>query len=107
MDFTLTPEQTELRAAALTFGRSALRDDLIARDHCSKFSRELWSKCAEFGIQGLPFPVEHGGGGMDPLTAVLVMETLGLVVPVVIVLGIVGYLIDRSAARHERERSDR
>jgi hypothetical protein len=37
----------------------------------------------------------------------LVLQTLGLVVPVVVVLGIVGYLIDRSAARHEREGSGR
>lgn len=33
----------------------------------------------------------------------LVLQTLGLVVPVIVVVGIIGYLIDRSAARHERE----
>ena len=32
----------------------------------------------------------------------LVLQTLAVVVPVMIVLGVVGYLIDRSAARHER-----
>jgi hypothetical protein len=33
----------------------------------------------------------------------LVLQTLGVVVPVMVVLGVVGYLIDRSAARHERD----
>jgi hypothetical protein len=32
----------------------------------------------------------------------LVIQTLAMVVPVTLVLGVVGYLIDRSAARHER-----
>ena len=40
-------------------------DDVIARDHNEEFSRPLWEKCAKFGIQGLPIPVEYGGGGAD------------------------------------------
>lgn len=37
----------------------------------------LRTACAEFGILGLPFPVEHGGLGEDILTAVLMMEGVG------------------------------
>ncbi len=44
------------------------------------FSRELWRRCAEFGIQGLPFPERYGGGGQDILTTVLAMEALGYTV---------------------------
>jgi len=36
----------------------------------------------------------------------LVIAAVLVVIGVTIVLGAVGYLIDRSAARHERERND-
>jgi hypothetical protein len=36
----------------------------------------------------------------------LVLGAVIVVVGVTIVLGVVGFLIDRSAARHERERND-
>jgi len=69
----------ELREAIIAFGRQALSDDLITRDRNETFSRDLWSRCAEFGLVGLPFPVEYGGGGSDIMTTVLAMETLGYV----------------------------
>ncbi len=81
MDFSWTPEQLEFRQAVIDFGRKALRDDLLHRDKRAEFSRELWSRCAEFGIQGLPFPESYGGGGQDILTTVLAMEALGYVCP--------------------------
>ena len=77
MDFSWTPEQLEFRRAVGDFARKALQDDLIRRDKAAEFSRELWQRCADFGIQGLPFPEAYGGGGMDALTAVLAMEALG------------------------------
>jgi hypothetical protein len=36
----------------------------------------------------------------------IALNTILCVTVVMIVFGVVGYLIDRSAARHERERSD-
>ena len=77
MDFTWSSDQLQLRDAIVAFARESLRDDLIERDRCSQFSRELWSLCGEFGIQGLPFPEEYGGGGADILTTMLAMEALG------------------------------
>src|SRR5258705_12568220 len=79
MEFSWSAEQLQLREAIIAFGRQALSDDLIARDRNETFSRELWTRCAEFGLIGLPFPVEYGGGGSDVLTTVLAMETLGYV----------------------------
>ena len=77
MDFSLSAEQQELRDAILAFGRKSLSDDLIQRDRDKTFSRELWNRCADFGVQGLPIPEEYGGSGMDALTTVLGMEALG------------------------------
>jgi alkylation response protein AidB-like acyl-CoA dehydrogenase len=77
VNFAWAPEQLELRDAVVAFARNDLRDDVIARDRDGTFSRELWGRCARFGLQGLPFPTEYHGGGQDALTTALVMEGLG------------------------------
>ena len=77
MDFSLSAEQQELKAAAVAFARRELDKDLAAREEAGEFSPHAWRACAEFGIQGLPVPAELGGGGADILTTVLVMEALG------------------------------
>ena len=79
MDFTWTPEQLTLRDAVLKFGRQALQDDVIERDKNARFSRDMWARCAEFGVQGLPFPESYGGRGCDIMSTVLAFETLGYV----------------------------
>src|SRR5262245_29513085 len=77
MEFDLTPEQRSLQTAATEFARKELNANLIERDAASKFSRENWLKCAQFGVQGLPVPEEFGGSGADPVTTIAVMEGLG------------------------------
>jgi alkylation response protein AidB-like acyl-CoA dehydrogenase len=77
MDFALTEEQESFRQELIRFAQRELNDDLIRRDLEGDFSREAWKKCADFGIQGLPIPEEHGGQGADPLTVMLAMEALG------------------------------
>lgn len=81
MDFSWSAEQRELRDAIVAFGRASLQDDLIVRDREKTFSREMWDRCAAFGIQGLPFPEEYGGSGLDAVTTALAMEALGSVCP--------------------------
>jgi len=77
MDLSFTPEQEALKQEALAFARRALADDLIARDRESEFSRDLWEKCAAFGIQGSAFPAEYGGGDADIISVMRLMEGLG------------------------------
>ena len=77
MDFSLSDEQQELKAAAVAFARRELDQGLAEREEAGAFSPEAWRACAKFGIQGLPVPAELGGGGADILTTVLVMEALG------------------------------
>ena len=77
MDFSLSAEQREIKAAATAFARRELDHDLAKREDAGEFSAEAWRACAQFGIQGLPIPAELGGGGADMLTTVLVMEALG------------------------------
>jgi hypothetical protein len=77
MDFSLSSEQRELKAAAIDFARRELDQDLAKREDVGELSQQAWRACAQFGIQGLPVPAELGGGGADILTTVLVMEALG------------------------------
>ena len=78
MDFGWTDEQLARRAAACGFAQRELGDEtLVERDHEGRFARELWERCARFGILGLSVPAEFGGAELDLPTAMLVMEGLG------------------------------
>jgi alkylation response protein AidB-like acyl-CoA dehydrogenase len=74
MSHTWTPEQLDFQKSVLAFARNELDS---ASPEARGFSRELWKKCAAFGIQGLPVPDEFGGSGADAMTTMLAMEALG------------------------------
>lgn len=77
MDFSLSEEQVQLRNAIIRFARGQLTDDVVGRDARGEFSRILWRKCAEMGIQGLAVPETYGGSGFDALTTMVALEALG------------------------------
>jgi L-prolyl-PCP dehydrogenase len=77
MDFAWTQEQLELRQALAEFASSQLNEGLIEREKHGEFNREGWKKCALMGVHGLPIPQEYGGLGMDQLTTVGALESLG------------------------------
>jgi alkylation response protein AidB-like acyl-CoA dehydrogenase len=77
LDFAWNDEQQALRKEVIRFAKEQLNDDLMRRDREEIFSRELWQKCADFGILGIPVPAEYGGGGGDTLTTVCALEALG------------------------------
>lgn len=77
MDFSLSTEQLEFRKSAVEFARRTLNDGIIERDRTASFSRELWRKCAAFGIQGVAFPERYGGIDADIFQTMLLMEGLG------------------------------
>ena len=77
MDFSLSEEQEILRQSIIRFARENLNGDVIVRDREQHFSRELWRKCGEMGLQGLPVPEEYGGSGLDALSCAIALEALG------------------------------
>ncbi len=77
MDFSWSDEQLAYKRAVVGFAQKELRNGLMERDQKAEFSRENWNKCAQFGIQGLPFPETYGGANADILTTMLTMEGLG------------------------------
>jgi alkylation response protein AidB-like acyl-CoA dehydrogenase len=77
VDLSWSDDQLRLRDAIRSFAARELSGDLAARDGSEEFSRDLWRRCANFGILGLPVPEEYGGQGADVMTTLLALETLG------------------------------
>jgi len=77
MNFALTEDQEMLRDEIVHFARQELNKDIIERDRNQEFPRDLWLKCGEMGLQGLPVPEEYGGAGLDALSTAIAIEALG------------------------------
>ena len=72
-----TEEQVAIRKEIIKFAQIELNEGMIERDKKGTFFREGWKKCADFGIQGLPFPEAYGGSEADIVTTTIAMEGLG------------------------------
>lgn len=79
MNFELTEEHIMIRDAAREFAKNELLPGVIERDRAQHFPKELIKKMGEMGFLGMMVPVEYGGGGMDTISYVLVMEELSKV----------------------------
>lgn len=77
MNFGWTDEQQRRRTEAIDFAEQHLNKDLIDRNREGEWSPEAWQACADFGLLGLVVPQEYGGEGLDPLTAIAVLEGIG------------------------------
>ena len=77
MDFSFSDDQKLLRDNIIKFAQRELNEGARDRDREQEFSRDLWQKCAEIGIQGLPVPEEYGGSAFDPLSCAVALEALG------------------------------
>ncbi len=76
MDFQLSEEHLMIRDAAREFAQSELLPGVIERDNLQQFPTEQVKKMGEMGFLGMMVAPEYGGGGMDTLSYVLVMEEL-------------------------------
>lgn len=77
MNFEFGEEQLEFKQNAIRFAQKTLNGEVIERDRGAVFSRGLWKKCADFGIQSSAFPEQYGGLNTDILSTLLLMEGLG------------------------------
>jgi alkylation response protein AidB-like acyl-CoA dehydrogenase len=77
VNFEFSEEQLEFKKRAINFSQKTLNDKVIERDRHAVFSRDLWKKCADFGIQGFAFPEQYGGSNSDIFSTMLLMEGLG------------------------------
>lgn len=79
MNFDFPLEYLEYQKRVKEFAQDHLSDDVQQRDRSSVFAKDLWQKCANFGIQGLAAPSKYGGSfeKVDLQRALLAMIGLG------------------------------
>jgi alkylation response protein AidB-like acyl-CoA dehydrogenase len=76
VDFRLTDEQQAFHDSVRAFAREHVEPGVLERDRAGAWDDEIWKRCAEFGLAGLPVPEEYGGSGADVLTTGLALEAL-------------------------------
>ncbi|GIV44354.1 MAG: acyl-CoA dehydrogenase [Bacteroidia bacterium] len=76
MNFQLTEEHLMIQKMARDFAQTELLPGVIERDEKQFFPQELIKKMAEQGFLGMMVAPKYGGGGLDTISYVLVMEEL-------------------------------
>src|SRR5918996_602825 len=76
MDFSLTPEQIQLRDTVREFAAREVAPYIREWDAKGEFHPEILYKMGELGLLGLPIPEEYGGAGMDYVSLALACEEL-------------------------------
>ncbi|WP_255194467.1 acyl-CoA dehydrogenase [Natronobeatus ordinarius] len=65
MDFTLSPEQEQIRDMVAEFVDEEIVPVASEIDHDDEFPHDLVAEMGELGLMGMPFPEEYGGAGLD------------------------------------------
>jgi alkylation response protein AidB-like acyl-CoA dehydrogenase len=76
MIFQLTEEHLAVQQAAKDFATQELKPGVIERDREMKYPKDQVKRMAEMGFMGMMVSPDYGGGGMDTLSYVLVIEEL-------------------------------
>jgi len=79
MDFDLTQEQVDFRAAVREFADEVVAPRAAEIDERGELPMDIVKQMGEMGLFGLPFPEEYGGQGADFLTLCIAIEELGRV----------------------------
>ena len=74
MNFDLTKEQEMIRKLIRDFAEAEVAPGADERDRTGEFPYGIFSKLAELGIMGLPFPEQYGGGDADTISFAIVVE---------------------------------
>ncbi|MEO1035680.1 MAG: acyl-CoA dehydrogenase family protein [Pseudomonadota bacterium] len=77
MDFAWSDEQLDLQQRTIEFAKEQLNDDLTSSAPDPSFDRNLWQRCADYGVQGAYVSTDLGGRGHDILTTILLLESIG------------------------------
>ena len=83
MDFSIPSEYLDFKQKVIDFARKNLNHGLIERDKKECFSREIWDKCADFGLLKMGVPAAYGGDleEVDLLRSIVAMEGFGYACP--------------------------
>jgi alkylation response protein AidB-like acyl-CoA dehydrogenase len=76
MNFQLSEEHKLIQQAAREFAENVLKPGVIERDNTQTFPDDIVRQMGEMGFLGMMVSPEYGGGGMDTVSYMLVMEEL-------------------------------
>jgi hypothetical protein len=76
VDFELTPEQRQVRAAARDFADAELGDKIAPYDERHEFPRAIVQKLGPLGFLGVLVEDEYGGAALDYVSYALIVEEL-------------------------------
>src|SRR5256714_10679491 len=77
LDFSLSPEQEEIRKLAHRFAENEIRPVAARYDESEEFPYEVVRKAHQLGLSPAAFiPEEYGGQGLDFLTELILNEEL-------------------------------
>jgi alkylation response protein AidB-like acyl-CoA dehydrogenase len=65
MDFSLTPEQKQIRDMAADFVDQEIVPRAAEIDETDEFPWDIVEQLGDLGLMGMPFPEEYGGAGLD------------------------------------------
>jgi acyl-CoA dehydrogenase len=71
-----TPEHELLRKSIRTFVEREVTPHVAAWEEAGQIPRTFWRRLGALGFLGLDFPAEHGGGGGDFLSSVVLGEEM-------------------------------
>lgn len=79
MIFKLSEEQELLKKTVRDFAESEIAPKAAEMDEKEEYDMTLWSKMAEMGLTGIPYPDDYDGAGMDNLSYAIAVEELSRV----------------------------
>jgi alkylation response protein AidB-like acyl-CoA dehydrogenase len=109
MDMSLTAEQDAVRKAVREWVDDVVVPRALSNDREERFPQEALDGLKQTGFIGMTIPEEHGGGGADPLSYLLLIEELGRgdanVRSIVSVhLGLVAGVVERLGTEEQKSR---
>jgi len=75
-DFGLTDEQRAVAGTVRSFAAERVAPAAASNEDRHAFPRELFAELGRMGLCGIPFEEAYGGGGLDDLTYLVVLEEL-------------------------------